>query len=56
VVPIPGTRSRSRLAENAAAVTVTLTAGELAAIDELIPKDMAAGTRYPTSGMALINR
>mgnify|MGYP001765408815 FL=1 len=56
VVPIPGTRSRVRLAENAAAVAVTLTADELAAIDELIPRDMAAGTRYPASGMALVNR
>jgi len=56
VVPIPGTRSSSRLAENAAAVVVGLTADELAVIDELIPRDMAAGTRYPESGMALINR
>ena len=56
VVPIPGTRSRSRLAENAAAAGVGLTAEELAAIDELIPRDMAAGTRYPEAGMALVNR
>jgi len=56
VVPIPGTRSRTRLEENAAATAVALSAGELAAIDELIPKDMAAGARYPASGMALINR
>jgi len=55
VVPIPGTRSRTRLEENADAVAVVLTADELAAIDELIPSDMAAGTRYPASGMALIN-
>ena len=56
VAPIPGTRSRTRLEENAAAVTVGLAAGELAAIAELIPADIAAGTRYPSSGMALINR
>jgi aryl-alcohol dehydrogenase-like predicted oxidoreductase len=55
VAPIPGTRSRTRLDENAAATTVALSAGELAAIGELIPTDMAAGTRYPASGMALIN-
>jgi len=54
-VPIPGTRSRTRLDENAAAVAVELTTGELAAIDELIPRDMVAGARYPESGMALIN-
>ena len=56
VVPIPGTRSRTRLDENAAAITVALSTDELAAINELIPKDMAAGTRYPEAGMALINR
>jgi aryl-alcohol dehydrogenase-like predicted oxidoreductase len=55
VAPIPGTRSRTRLDENAAATTVVLSAGELAAIGVLIPTDMAAGTRYPASGMALIN-
>jgi aryl-alcohol dehydrogenase-like predicted oxidoreductase len=55
VVPIPGTRSRTRLAENAAAITVALSTDELAAINELIPKDMAAGTRYPEAGMALLN-
>ena len=55
MVPIPGTRSRTRLDENAAAITVVLSTHELAAINELIPKDMAAGTRYPEAGMALIN-
>jgi aryl-alcohol dehydrogenase-like predicted oxidoreductase len=56
VVPIPGTRSRTRLDENAAAIAVELSTDELAAINELIPSDMAAGSRYPSSGMALINR
>ncbi|MEV0461763.1 aldo/keto reductase [Nocardia tengchongensis] len=35
VVPIPGTRSRSRVAENVAAATVTLTGDELAALDAI---------------------
>jgi len=56
VVPIPGTRSRTRLAENAAAIAVELSTDELSAINELIPSNMAAGTRYPEAGMALINR
>jgi aryl-alcohol dehydrogenase-like predicted oxidoreductase len=56
VVPIPGTRSRARLDENSAAINIVLTAGELAEVDELIPRDMVAGTRYPEAGMALINR
>ncbi len=53
IVPIPGTRSVDRLAENAAAADITLTAEELAAIDELAPKGVAVGDRYPS--MALIN-
>ena len=53
IVPIPGTRSRERLAENAAAVDITLTREELAAIDELAPRDVAVGDRY--ASMALIN-
>ena len=55
VVPIPGTRSRGRLTENAESVDIELTADELAAIDEVIPKDMAAGDRYPEAAMTFIN-
>jgi aryl-alcohol dehydrogenase-like predicted oxidoreductase len=55
VVPIPGTRSHTRLDENAAATGVALTPEELAHIDELIPRDMAVGTRYPEAGMAVLN-
>jgi aryl-alcohol dehydrogenase-like predicted oxidoreductase len=46
VVPIPGTRSPQRLAENVAAVFVELTPAELTRIDELLPHG-AAGARYP---------
>jgi aryl-alcohol dehydrogenase-like predicted oxidoreductase len=53
IVPIPGTRSVDRLAENAAAADIVLTPEELAAIDELAPKGVAVGDRYPS--MALIN-
>ena len=55
VVPIPGTRSRSRLEENAGAVKVALTEAELAEIDEVIPRDMAVGTRYPEQAMSMLN-
>jgi aryl-alcohol dehydrogenase-like predicted oxidoreductase len=55
VVPIPGTRSRSRLEENAGAPKIDLSDHELAEIDELIPRDMAAGTRYPEQAMSMIN-
>jgi aryl-alcohol dehydrogenase-like predicted oxidoreductase len=55
IVPIPGTRRRERLEENAAAVAVELDSEDLARIDELIPKDMASGTRYPEQAMSLLN-
>jgi len=55
VVPIPGTRSRSRLTENVKSVEIELTADELAEIDEMIPKDMAAGDRYPEAAMTFVN-
>ena len=47
VVPIPGTRRRGRLAENLDAVEVSLTAEDLARLDELAPVGAAAGERYP---------
>ena len=55
VVPIPGTRSAKRLAENAAAVDIELSADELAAIDAILPPDAAAGLRYPEAQMSLLN-
>ncbi|MEV0296757.1 aldo/keto reductase [Nocardia sp. NPDC050710] len=44
VVPIPGTRSRTRLAENVSAATLALTADELAVLEPIAGK--VAGTRY----------
>jgi len=55
VASIPGTRSTSRLDENAAAADVTLTADELGAIDAIAPEGVAAGTRYPEAMMGLVN-
>jgi aryl-alcohol dehydrogenase-like predicted oxidoreductase len=55
VVPIPGTRNRGRLEENAGATEITLTDAELAEIDEVIPKDMAVGTRYPEEAMGMLD-
>lgn len=45
VVPIPGTRRRSRLLENTAATRLTLTADELAVLEPIA--DRVAGDRYP---------
>jgi aryl-alcohol dehydrogenase-like predicted oxidoreductase len=55
VVPIPGTRKRNRLAENVGALEVTLSDAELDKINEVIPKDLVVGTRYPEEGMKLVN-
>ena len=47
VVPIPGTKRRTYLEENAAAADIVLDAGDLAAIDEVFPSGITAGSRYP---------
>ena len=56
IVPIPGTKRRSRLEENAAAARLTLSDEEAGAIDELLSPDAVAGARYPDSLMELVNR
>jgi len=55
VVPIPGTRRRSRLEENAGALGIVLSDEDLAEIDEIIPRDMAVGTRYPEEAMRMLD-
>jgi aryl-alcohol dehydrogenase-like predicted oxidoreductase len=56
VVPIPGTRRLARLAENAAATEIALSTGELADLDAIAPRDVAAGSRYPEAAMQTVNR
>lgn len=46
VHPIPGTKRPTYLAENAAAADITLSAEDLARLDEISPKGAAAGDRY----------
>jgi aryl-alcohol dehydrogenase-like predicted oxidoreductase len=55
LVPIPGTRRRKYLEENAAAADLRLTAEELADIDRAFPPGAAAGTRYPEAMMSSVN-
>lgn len=55
IVPIPGTKRRRYLEENAAAAEIELTEQDLARLDELAPKDAAAGTRYPEAMMRFVN-
>ena len=46
VVPIPGTKRRSYLEENAAAAEIELTPEDIARIDEVFPRGAASGDRY----------
>ncbi|MBQ0823032.1 aldo/keto reductase [Microvirga sp. HBU67558] len=54
IVPIPGTKRRRYLEENAGALDVSLTEDDLARIDRIIPPGAAAGTRYPEPGMKMV--
>jgi len=56
IVPIPGTKHRKYLDENAAALEVRLSAAELARIDRALPPGAAAGTRYAAAAMQALNR
>jgi aryl-alcohol dehydrogenase-like predicted oxidoreductase len=53
VVPIPGTKRRSYLEQNAAAVDVELTDDDLARIDAELPAAVRA--RYDSRGMQALN-
>ncbi len=55
IVPIPGTRSRTRLGENAAATSLVLTPADLARIDAVLAAHPVAGPRYPEASMAAID-
>jgi aryl-alcohol dehydrogenase-like predicted oxidoreductase len=56
IIPIPGTKRRKYLEENAAAAEIELSQEDLARLDEVFPQDAAAGQRYPEQMMALVNR
>ncbi len=56
IVPIPGTRRTKHLEENLGALEVELSAADLRAIEEVAPKGVAAGTRYPEAMMGMVNR
>jgi len=55
VVPIPGTRRKHRIEENAGATEVALSADDLARLDAALPPGAAAGTRYDAAGMSILN-
>jgi aryl-alcohol dehydrogenase-like predicted oxidoreductase len=56
IVPIPGARKLHHLEQNAAAADITLSAAELAQLDEVIPVAQVAGKRYSDASLAMTNR
>ena len=56
VVPIPGTKRRRYLEENAHAASISLTAAEMAALDAALPPEKVAGERYSPKQMAHLDR
>jgi len=55
IVPIPGTKRRKYLEQNAKSVNVKLSVDDLDRIEEVFPKDAAAGLRYPETMMKSVN-
>jgi aryl-alcohol dehydrogenase-like predicted oxidoreductase len=56
VVPIPGTKRRTYLEQNAAATEVTLSAGEMSRLDKALAPDVIAGPRYNDRGMSWLDK
>ena len=55
IVPLIGARRRDRLTEALGAVNVSLTPDELAAIERAVPPGAAAGDRYDSRGMTMLD-
>ena len=55
IIPIPGTKRRKYLEENAAAAKVKLSRDDLRRIDEAAPHGAAVGQRYPEQAMRAVN-
>lgn len=56
IVPIPGTKRRKYLEQNAEAANIILSQEDLASIEDVFPKDAVSGLRYPEAMMASVNR
>ena len=56
VVPIPGTKRRKYLEENAAAAEIRLTPGEVAELEAAVPPNEVVGERYAAANMKAIDR
>ena len=55
LIPIPGTKRRKYLEENAEAIQVKLSEEDLRRINEVAPQGVAAGMRYPEQMMGSLN-
>jgi aryl-alcohol dehydrogenase-like predicted oxidoreductase len=55
VVPIPGTKRRRWLRENVAALDITLSDEDVAALEAAVPRESVQGTRYSEATMSRLN-
>jgi aryl-alcohol dehydrogenase-like predicted oxidoreductase len=55
IIPIPGTKRRKYLEENAASVDLKLTPDDLRRLNNVFPSGAASGLRYPEHMMNLVN-
>ncbi|MAW79753.1 MAG: aldo/keto reductase [Parvularcula sp.] len=55
IIPIPGTKKLSRLAENLGALDVHLTDEDIAAIEKAVPPEAVVGERYPETTSSSLN-
>ena len=56
IVPIPGTKRRNYLEQNAAAADIQLTLEDVNGLDQLFAPDAVAGARYPEDMMKWLDR
>ena len=56
IAPIPGTKRRKYLEQNLEAANIKLTADDLKRIDQVAPKGVAAGERYPERAMSAVDK
>jgi aryl-alcohol dehydrogenase-like predicted oxidoreductase len=56
LIPIPGTKRRKYLEENAAAAKIRLSPNEVAELEAAVPENEIAGDRYATASMKAIDR
>jgi len=56
IIPIPGTKRRTRLEENLAAANLKLSTAEVAALSAAVPREAVAGLRYPEAMQRAVGR